>query len=190
MNITAKLAHDTLALIADINRTQPSVGQETAPASSLDSLPVETLAALNHAGWMKLLMEQDDWRETEGKLQEVFGNWMGQYRRRDLRHLAKDWTREPRDKATSRLLELWVTEDELKRLAQLVAEREFSEPRTPVCFAIVNARTTVRSVLNFMRHDRKLTSREITQANLEMEENRDEYNYWASLITADEFRDQ
>ena len=79
MNITTELAERTLALIADINRTQPAVGQETTPATSLDSLPVETLAALNHAGWMKLLMEKDDWRETEGRLQEVFGIWMGRY---------------------------------------------------------------------------------------------------------------
>ena len=71
MNITAKLAHETLKLIADINQTQPADGQETAPASSLDAMPVETLAALNHAGWMKLLMEQDDWRETDDKLQEL-----------------------------------------------------------------------------------------------------------------------
>ena len=68
VNITAKLAHETLKLVADINQTQPADGQETAPASSLDAMPVETLAALNHAGWMKLLMEQDDWRETDDKL--------------------------------------------------------------------------------------------------------------------------
>ena len=181
MNITAKLARDTLALIADINRTQPAVEQETAPASSLDSLPVETLAALNHAGWMKLLMERDDWRETEGKLQEVFGNWMGRHRRRDLRHLAKDWTQEPRDKATDRLLELWVTEEELKRLAQLVTEREFPEPKIPVCFAIANARITVRSVLDFVRDDRKLTPEEMAEGLREMEENKDEDDSFASL---------
>ena len=57
MNISEKLAHDALELIAEINRTSPTDGQETAPASSLDAMPVETLAALNHAGWMKLLME-------------------------------------------------------------------------------------------------------------------------------------
>ena len=74
MNITAKLAHETLKLIADINQTQPADGQETAPASSLDAMPVETLAALNHAGWMKLLMEQDGWRETDDKLQELLTN--------------------------------------------------------------------------------------------------------------------
>ena len=181
MNITAKLAHDTLALISDINRTQPVVKQETAPASSLDAMPVETLAALNHAGWMKLLMEKDDWRETEGKLQEVFGNWMGQYRRRDLRHMAKDWTREPEARATDRLLELWVTEDELKRLAQLVTEREFPETRIPVCFAIANAQIWVRSTLDFVRDDRKLTPEEMAEGLREMEENKDEDDYFASL---------
>ena len=163
MNITAKLAHDTLALIADINRTQPVVKQETAPASSPDAMPVETLAALNHAGWMKLLMEKDDWRETEGKLQEVFGNWMGRYSRRELRHMATDWTREPEDKTTSRLLELWVADEDLKRLAQLVSEMEFPEPKIPVCFVIANARITVRSVLDFVRDDWKLTPEGIAE---------------------------
>ncbi len=181
MNITAKLARDTLALIADINRTQPAVEQETTPASPLGTMSVETLAALNHAGWMKLLMERDDWRETEEKLQEVFGNWMGRYRRRDLLHMAKDWVREPMDKATDRLLELWGTEDELKRLAQLVSERKFPEPQTPVCFAIANARITVRSVLDFVRDDRKLTPEEMAEGLREMEENKDEDDYFASL---------
>lgn len=181
MNITTELAERTLTLIADINRTQPAVEQETAPASSLDVMPVETLAALNHAGWMKLLMEKDDWRETEGKLQEVFGNWMGRYQRRELRRMAKDWIREPEDKATTNLLELWVTEDELKRLAQLVTEREFSEPRTPVCFAIANARIWVRSTLDFVRDDRKLTPDEMAEGLREMEENKDEDDYFASL---------
>ena len=187
MNITVRLAHDTLNLIAAINRTQPAVGQETAPASSLDTTPVETLTALNYGGWMKRLMEQEeDWRETAETLQELVANWMGQYRRRDLRHLAKDWFREPEDKATSRLLELWVTDDDLKRLAQLVIERKFPEPRTPVCFAVSDAQRTVESTLHLMRHDRKLTPKEIAQANREMDENRDEYEYWTSLITADE----
>ena len=191
MNITTELAERTLALIADINRSHPSAGQGTTLATSLDTPPsVETLTALNYGEWIKRLMEEDNWRETEGRLQELVANWIGQYRRRELRHLAKDWVREPKDKATANLFELWGTEDELKRLAQLVTEREFPESRTPVCFAIVNARITVRSVLNFMRHDRKPTPREIAQANLEMEANRDEYDYWASLITADEFRDQ
>ncbi len=88
MNITTELAEKTLALIAEIYPTQPADGQVTEPATHLES--VETLAALNHAGWMKRLMEKEDWRETEGKLQEVFGNWMGRYRRRELRHMAKD----------------------------------------------------------------------------------------------------
>ena len=179
MNITTELAEKTLAVIADINRTQPADGHEIPPATRLES--VETLAALNHAGWMKLLMEEEDWRETEGKLQEVFGIWMGQYRQRDLRQMAKDWVREPEDKATGRLLELWVTDDDLKRLAQLVSERKFPEPKTPVCFAITNARITVRSVLNFVRHDRKLTEEEMAQVLRELDENKDEYDCIASL---------
>ena len=184
MNISVRLAHETLELIAEINQAQPVDGQVTKPASHAES--VETLTALNYGRLMQRIMEEDDWRETEGKLQELVANWIGQYRRRELRHMAKDWVREPEDKATTKLLELWVTEDELKRLAQLVTERKFSEPRTPVCFAIVNARTAVQSALHFMRHDRKLTPKEIAQANREVEENRDEYDYWASLITADE----
>ena len=142
MNISAKLAHDTLALIADINRTQPAEGQAAKPVTHMES--VETLTALNYGRWMKRLMEQEeDWRETDDKLQELVANWMGQYRRRGLRHLAKDWIREPKEKATSKLLEIWVTDEDLKRLAQLVAERKFPEPRTPVCFAISDARRTV-----------------------------------------------
>ena len=185
MNISAKLSHDTLALIAEINQAPQAEGQAAKPVTHMES--VETLTALNYGRWMKRLMEQEeDWKETAETLQELVANWMGQYRRRDLRHMAKDWTREPEDRATSRLLELWVTEDDLKRLAQLVTERAFPEPRTPVCFAISDARRTVKSTLNFVRHDRKLTPREIEQANREMDENRDEYNYWASLITADE----
>ena len=184
MNITSELAEKTLAVIADINRTQPADGQLIPPATRLES--VETLAALNHAGWMKLLMEEDNWRETEGKLQELVANWIGQYRRRDLRQMAKDWVQEPEDKATGRLLELWVTEDELSRLAQLVTERKFSEPRTPVCFAIVNARTAVQSALHFMRHDRKLTPEEMDQVLRELDENKDEYDYIASLGMIDD----
>ena len=111
---------------------------------------------------------------------------MGQYRRRDLRHLAKDWTREPRDEATTRFLELWVTEDDLKRLAQLVTERQFSEPRTPVCFAIANARITVRSTLQFVRHDRKLNPEEMDQVLRELDENKDEYDYIACLGMIDD----
>ncbi len=142
MNISARLDHDTLALIADINqRNPPAFGQETAPETHVE--PVETLATLDYGGWMQRLMEQEGWRETEEKLQELFANWMGQYRRRDVRRMAKDWIREPKDRATSSLLELWVTDEDLKRLAQLVTEREFPDPRTPVSFAIVNARTAV-----------------------------------------------
>ena len=184
MNITTELAEKTLAVIADINRTQPAEGQVTTPTTHPES--VESMAALNHAGWMKLLMEEEDWRETEGKLQELFGNWMGQYRRRDLRHLAKDWVREPEDKATGRLLELWVTDDDLKRLAQLVSERKFPEPKTPVCFAIANAQIRVRSVLNFVRHDRKLTPEEMDQVLRELDDNKDEYDYIASLGMIDD----
>ena len=187
MNITAELAEKTLALIAGINRNPPAGGQETPSASALDATPVGTLAALNYGGWMKCLMEQEeDWGETAETLQELVANRIGQYRRRELRHMAKDWVREPEDKATSRLLELWVTEDDLKRLAQLVTERKFSEPRTPVCYAISDAKIMVQSTLQFVRHDRKLTPREIERANREMEENRDEYDYWTSLITTDE----
>ena len=186
MNISARLAEKTLALIAEINRTQPTDGQKTTPATSLDAMSVETLAALNHAGWMKLLMEEEDWRETAETLQELVANWMGQYRRRDLRHMARDSVREPEEKATGRLLELWVTDDDLKRLARLVKERRFPEPKTPVCFAIAYARITVRSVLNFVRHDRKLTEEEMAQVLLELDENKDEYDYIASLGMIDD----
>lgn len=185
MNISVRLAHDTLELIADINRNQSAEGQAAKPVTHMES--VETLTALNYGEWMKRIMEQEeDWGETAETLQELVANWMGQYRRRDLRHMAKDWVREPEDRATTRLLELWVTDNDLRRLAQLVTERKFSEPQTPVCFAVSDARRTVKSTLHFVRHDRKLTPREIAQANREMEENRDEYNYFASLITADE----
>ena len=178
MNISARLAHDTLALIAQINRTSPTDGQVAEPATLMES--VETLTALNYDRWMQRLMEED-WRETEGKLQELFANWMGRYRRRELRHLAKDWIREPEDRATDRLLELWVTENELKRLVQLVTEREFPDARIPVSFVIVGTRTTVRSVLNFVRNDRKLTQEEIAEGLREMRENKDEDDYFASL---------
>ena len=189
MNITAELAEKTLALIAEINRTQSAEGQVTAPTTHLES--VESMAALNHAGWMKLLMEEEeDWREIEGKLQKVFGNWMGQYRRRDLRRMAREWIREPEEKATSRLLELWVTDEDLKRLARLVTERKFPEPKTPVCFAVSDARRTVKSTLNFVRHDRKLTPEEMDQVLRELDENRDEYDHIASLGLLDEPQDQ
>ena len=91
--------------------------------------------------------------------------------------MAKDWIREPEDRATDRLLELWGTENELKRLAQLVPEREFPDPRIPVSFVIVSARTTVRSVRNY----RKLTREEIEEGIRELRENKDEYDYFASL---------
>ena len=106
MDISGRLAHDTLELIAEIDRTSPAYGQ--AAESATHPEPVETLATLDYGGWMKRLMEQEGWRETEGKLQEMFANWMGRDRRRDLRRIAKDWVREPKDRATSRLLELWV----------------------------------------------------------------------------------
>lgn len=95
--------------------------------------------------------------------------------------MAKDWTREPEDKATSRLLELWVTEENLKRLAQLVTQRKFPDPRTPVSFAIVNARTAVWSALHLTTHARKLTDEEMAEVIRDLRENRDEYDYLASL---------
>ncbi len=62
-----------------------------------------------------------------------------------------------------------------------MSEREFPEPKTPVCFAVANARITVRSVLDFVRDDRKLTQEEIAEGLREMEENKDEDDYFASL---------
>ena len=188
MNITAELAEKTLALIAEINQAQPADGQVTKPASHAES--VETLTALNYGRLMQRIMEEDDWRETAETLQELVANWMGQYRRRDLRHMAKDWVQEPEDKSTSKLLELWVTDNDLMRLAQLVTERKFPEPRTPVCFAVSDARRAVKSTLNFVRHDRKLTPEEMDQVLRELDENRDEYDHIASLGMLDEPQDQ
>ncbi len=179
MDISGRLAHDTLELIAEINRTSPTEGQ--AAESATHPEPVETLATLDYGGWMKRLMEQEGWRETEGKLQELFANWMGRNRRRELRRIAKDRVRKPEDGADAKLLETWVKDEDLKRLAQLVTEGEFPEPLTPVSFAIVNARTAVWSALHLATHARKLTDEEMAEVIRDLRENRDEYDYLASL---------
>ena len=58
----------------------------------------------------------------------------------------------------------------------------YSDPRVLVCYA----RRVVESTLNCARNIRRHTEEEIAADVMEMEENRDEYDYLASLITVDE----
>ena len=62
-----------------------------------------------------------------------------------------------------------------------MTEGEFPEPRTPVSFAIVNARTAVWSALHLATHARKLTDKEMAEVIRDLKENKDEYDYLASL---------
>ena len=173
------------------NRTPPvpteQTGKETVTSQSITGEPTvidlttEELVKLNYAGWMNTLQDLGLGEEYIQRLEELVANWMGQQKRRELRRLARERSHQNLETAQDELIEEWITDQDCHRLAQLIKEREFTQPRIPVCYAVSDARRTIESTLRFIRNMRAMTKEEIAAGDQELQENQDEYDYLSAL---------
>ena len=180
MTSIRETASETLQFAAGLDWTNAG---DPGPASTtpLAGIPWEQLLQLDAPGWAQLFADNDVDRDFTRKLDRLVSTWLTQEDYRELREIASKKTDLPVVGAAEAVLSEWINDRACKRLSHLVMGMRFTDPQTPVCYALCNAERAIHSAVAYSRRTRQLSEQELEAAKQELEECADEYTALASL---------